>query len=414
MKGLLRKIVKENVVTLVFLVLCVAGFFASGQTFSYVLSEVANRLFRNFGLVFSLVIPVIAGIGLNFGIVLGAMAAQAGYIFVTHWRLQGILAVVAATLICTPLAILFGWLLGKLFNKTKGQEMITGMITGYFANGLYQMFFLVLIGTLIPMTDDRIMIYTGVGIKDTLKLEDSVINSLDNILKIRLDRLSAPLFAIGAVSLAYLIWKNNKEKLPGYRNKSMIYALYSAGLVLLMAVCSFNGSVAFALKFTNVPVLPLILMLLFGIMVNAILNTKLGQDFRAIGTNMKVAAASGIDVDKTRIIAIILSTIMASWGQIIFLQNIGNFTTYSSHEKVGLYAVAAILVGGASTKKATVKQCVIGIILFHTLFVIAPLAGKALLNDAAYGEYFREGISYGVITLSLVLHISGRGKKKKA
>lgn len=58
--------------------------------------------------------------------------------------------------------------------------------------------------------------------------------------------------------------------------------------------------------------------------VNAILKTKLGQDFRAIGMNMKVAAASGIDVDKTRIIAIILSTIMASWGQIIFLQNIGN------------------------------------------------------------------------------------------
>ena len=414
MKELLRKIVRENVVTLVFLVLCVAGFFASGQTFSYVLSEVANRLFRNFGLVFSLVIPVIAGIGLNFGIVLGAMAAQAGYIFVTHWRIQGLLAIGAATLICTPLAILFGWLLGKLFNKTKGQEMITGMITGYFANGLYQMFFLVLIGTLIPMTDDRIVIYTGVGIKDTLKLEDSVINSLDNVLKIRLDRLSVPLFAIGALMLAYLIWKNNKEKLPGYKNKRTIYTLYGIGLIFLIVVCYFHESVSFALKFTNVPILPLVLMVLFGIMVNSILNTKLGQDFRAIGTNMKVAAASGIDVDKTRIIAIILSTIMASWGQIIFLQNIGNFTTYSSHEKVGLYAVAAILVGGASTKKATVKQCVIGIILFHTLFVIAPLAGKALLNDAAYGEYFREAISYGVITLSLVLHISGRGKKKRA
>ena len=175
-----------------------------------------------------------------------------------------------------------------------------------------------------------------------------------------------------------------------------------------------NKQVAFAMKFTSVPVVPLILMVLFGLIVNAILKTKLGQDFRAIGMNMKVAAASGIDVDKTRIIAIILSTIMASWGQIIFLQNIGNFTTYSSHEKVGLFAVAAILVGGASTKKATVKQGIIGIILFHTLFVIAPLAGKALLNDAAYGEYFREAISYGVITLSLVLHISGRGKRKTA
>ena len=36
------------------------------------------------------------------------------------------------------------------------------MITGFFADGLYQMFFLVLIGTLIPMTDDRIVTYTGV------------------------------------------------------------------------------------------------------------------------------------------------------------------------------------------------------------------------------------------------------------
>ena len=127
--------------TLVFIVLCVLGFIASGQTFSYVFSEVSNRLFRNFGLVFSLVIPVIAGIGLNFGIVLGAMAAQAAFIFVTHWRVQGVLALVLVALISTPLAIVLGWLLGRLFNKTKGQEMITGMITGFFANGIYQLFF---------------------------------------------------------------------------------------------------------------------------------------------------------------------------------------------------------------------------------------------------------------------------------
>ncbi|MEI3168707.1 MAG: hypothetical protein V8S58_12765 [Lachnospiraceae bacterium] len=85
-----------------------------------------HELFRNFGLAFSLIIPVIAGIGLNFGIVLGAMAAQAGYIFVTHWRIQGLMAIVGAVLICTPLSILFGWLLGKLFNRQKAQDMITG------------------------------------------------------------------------------------------------------------------------------------------------------------------------------------------------------------------------------------------------------------------------------------------------
>ena len=119
MTGQIKKIWKENVVTLVFIVLCLLGFAASGQTFSYVFSEVSSRLFRNFGLVFSLVIPVIAGIGLNFGIVLGAMAAQAAFIFVTHWRFQGVAALVLVALISTPLSILFGWLLGKLFNKNR-------------------------------------------------------------------------------------------------------------------------------------------------------------------------------------------------------------------------------------------------------------------------------------------------------
>lgn len=413
MTGQIKKIWKENVVTLVFIVLCLLGFAASGQTFSYVFSEVSSRLFRNFGLVFSLVIPVIAGIGLNFGIVLGAMAAQAAFIFVTHWRFQGVAALVLVALISTLLSILFGWLLGKLFNKTKGQEMITGMITGFFANGIYQLFFLVLIGTLIPMKDDRIMIYNGIGIKDTLKFEDSVANALDNIWKVSLDRIYWVFVLLGMVCLGILIWKTREEKAPGYRNRLAVYGAWEAALLVVLALCLWNGDVQMAMKFTSIPMVPLILMVLMGLMVNIVLKTKLGQDFRAIGTSQKVAAASGIDVDRTRIVAIILSTILAAWGQIIFLQNIGNFNTYSSHEKVSLFAVAAILVGGASTRKATVKQCIIGIILFHTLFVIAPLAGKALLNDAAYGEYFREAISYGVITLSLVLHISSRKKGKR-
>lgn len=413
MTGQMKKILKENIVTLVFIVLCLLGFIASGQTFSYVFSEVSNRLFRNFGLVFSLVIPVIAGIGLNFGIVLGAMAAQAAFIFVTHWRIQGVAALILVVLISTPLSIFFGWLLGKLFNKTKGQEMITGMITGFFANGIYQLFFLVLIGTLIPMKDDRIMIYNGIGIKDTLKFEDSVANALDNIWKVRLDKIYWVFVLTGMVCLGIRIWKAWREQAPGYRNRLAVYGAWEAALLVILALCLCNGDVQMALKFTSIPMVPLILMVLMGLMVNVVLKTKLGQDFRAIGTSQKVAAASGIDVDRTRIVAIILSTILAAWGQIIFLQNIGNFNTYSSHEKVSLFAVAAILVGGASTKKATVKQCIIGIILFHTLFVIAPLAGKALLNDAAYGEYFREAISYGVITLSLVLHISSRKKGRR-
>ena len=145
----------------------------------------------------------------------------------------------------------------------------------------------------------------------------------------------------------------------------------------------------------------------------AIMRTRLGQQFRAVGQNMTVANASGINVDKVRVIAIMISTVLAAWGQLIFVQNFGVFQTYGAHEQVGLYAGAAILVGGASIVRATNAQAILGCILFHTLFIVAPAAGNPLFGDAGIGEYFRVFISYGVIALALVLHGLRSMKAKK-
>lgn len=400
----------KHIVTIVFIILCTVGFIASGQSFSYIFSEVGARFFRNFGLVFALIIPVVAGVGLNFGIVLGAMAAQTSLIIVTYYNIQGTAALMIAGLISVPLATLLGWLLAQLFNRTKGQEMITGMIAGYFANGIYQLIFMVFVGTIIPISGERIISYTGIGIIDTLRLEKSVAGALDNIFKIKTTWLAYGVIFFYA--LAFLGWYWHQIKVDGNKKRAGIHTACYLGLLLIAAlVCTFNKSVSAALGFTKIPVVPLLLTALFGLTISFILQTKLGQDFRAAGMDLNIAAAAGINVNRTRTVAIIISTIFAAFGQIIFLQNIGNFTTYSSHEKVGLFAVASILVGGASIRKATVKQAVIGTLLFHTLFVIAPLAGKSLLNDAAYGEYFREAISYGVIAIALVLHITGHRKK---
>ena len=145
----------------------------------------------------------------------------------------------------------------------------------------------------------------------------------------------------------------------------------------------------------------------------ALMRTRLGQQFRAVGQNRTVANAAGINVDKVRIIAITISTVLAGWGQLIFVQNLGAFQTYGAHEQVGLYAGAAILVGGASVARATNTQAILGTILFHMLFILAPAAAKNLFGDAAIGEYFRVFICYGVIALALVMHAwSGATKKK--
>lgn len=80
---------------------------------------------------------------------------------------------------------------------------------------------------------------------------------------------------------------------------------------------------------------------------------------------------------------------------------------------MGLYAGAAILVGGASIRRATNGQALLGCILFHLLFIVTPPAAKNLFGDAAIGEYFRVFISYGVIALALVMHAWSSIQKKR-
>ena len=130
---------------------------------------------------------------------------------------------------------------------------------------------------------------------------------------------------------------------------------------------------------------------------------KLKGAFKKDGI-VTAANASGINVDRTRIIAMIFSTVLASWGQLIFLQNVGTLSTYGAHTQVGQFAIAALLVGGASVQKATNKQALLGIVLFHTLFIVSPLAGKELFGDPVIGEYFRVFVSYGVIAMALAMH----------
>ena len=67
----------------------------------------------NLILVLSLIIPVISGMGLNFGIVLGAMAGQIGLIVIMNYNIGGIGGLFLALLLSTPVAIFFGYLVGK-------------------------------------------------------------------------------------------------------------------------------------------------------------------------------------------------------------------------------------------------------------------------------------------------------------
>ncbi|WP_346962096.1 ABC transporter permease [Clostridium sp.] len=397
--GKAKEYIFNNMVTILFVILCLVGLSLSGQPISLVLNELVIRIARNSFLVLALIIPVIAGMGLNFGIVIGAMAAQIIIIAVTHWGIVGVPGFLLCVVLTTPLAIIFGYFTGKLLNKTKGQEMITSMILGFFANGLYQLLFLFLIGTLIPMNNPVLMISGGVGIKNTVDLTGGIKYALDNIFNRSLYYVVYNMALIALViCIALIIYSviKKKKNLKGLIIKAIISLVVFVG-------CQIN-SVAILLNYVGVPIVTMLVIAALCVFNILIFKTKLGQDFRTVGQNPVVANASGINVDKTRIKAIVISTVLAAWGQLIFLQNIGTLNTYGSHEQVGMFAIAAILIGGATVSRATNKQAILGVILFHTLFIVSPTAGKNLFNNAQIGEYFRVFVAYGVICVSLVLY----------
>jgi len=160
----------------------------------------------------------------------------------------------------------------------------------------------------------------------------------------------------------------------------------------------------------KIPLLSYLIIIALCFFIVWFRKTKLGQDMRAIGQNQAVSLASGIAVERTRIISIVISTVLACIGQIIFLQNMGNMSTYNAHDQTGFFAAAAILVGGASVNKASIRNVFIGIILLHFLYIVTPMAGQHLFDSAMIGEYFRQFSGYAAIALSLVMHAARNQK----
>ena len=333
-----------------FIIICAVFIPISGFSFNYLLNEIITRMGRNIFLILSLLIPIMAGMGLNFGMTLGAMAGQIGLILVADWQIWGIPGIILAMIVSIPISVGLGLLCGKILNMAKGREMVTGYITSYFFNGIYQMVVLYMMGAVIPILHSSIKLPRGYGIRNTVSLLN-MRQSLDNLLAIRI-----------------------------------------AGV--------------------KIPMLTFIIIALMCLVILWFRRTKLGQDMRAVGQDMQVARDAGINVERTRIISIVLSTVLAGFGMIIYLQNMGNLSTYSSHTQIGMFCIAALLVGGASVERASIGNVFLGVILFHTMFIVAPQAGAKITGDSMIGEYFRVFVSYGVITIALIMYETRKRRSK--
>ena len=171
-----------------------------------------------------------------------------------------------------------------------------------------------------------------------------------------------------------------------YKNPSIVMAYTGVGLRNVFALDKFYANVlSDFLKIDLNPiginlVIPtgsLLFIALLAVGIWAFFHTKTGTAMTAVGSNPAFARASGINVDRVRMLSVILSTWLGAVGVLVYQQGFGFAQLYTAPYNLTMPAVAAILIGGASVNKASIGNVIIGTILFQGLVTMTPKIGRA-------------------------------------
>ncbi|BFL46450.1 hypothetical protein [Lactonifactor longoviformis] len=404
--GVLRitKILKDNIVVLFFLVFTIFMVINAGSPMVSWGLDASSRFFRNILLITALILPIMSGVGLNFGITLGAMAAQLALVLIMILQIDSQpLSIVYWAVLTVIISIVCGKLLALLFNKTKGHEMIAGLLVGFFANGIYEFLLMVLCGDILKIDVNGLVVKKGEAIKATVSVSDGLTGVLDNAFPIAYYYIA---YLILIIAVVYFLGKLVWTVLKGDTGQKKAQAVQTvAGIVISTAIfifCMYNEGVKRFLLKVDFPFVTAVISLLVILAVRRIMRSKLGHDFISVRNDMHIAASVGINVDKSRTMSIILSTIIAGLGEMFYIQNLGTMNTYIMHNTVAIYAIAAILIGGATVRSANIKNVLIGNILFQIIYTCAPNAAKALMGSSQIGEYFRVFFCYAIIAFAIV------------
>ena len=132
----------------------------------------------------------------------------------------------------------------------------------------------------------------------------------------------------------------------------------------------------------------------------AFLHTKTGTAMTAVGSNATFAKAAGINVDKIRLLSVVMSTWLGAIGILVYQQGFGFIQLYMAPFNMALPAVSAILIGGASVNKATITNVVIGTILFQGIVTMTPTVMNNMIH-MDISEVLRMVVSNGMILYAL-------------
>ena len=311
----------------------------NNQSLPVMLSDGLRR-FGRWGVLTLAMVPAIkSGTGPNFALPIGIVCGLLGLVCAIVMGFEGSGWFVVSVVLAIFFAVLLGYLYGKLLNAVKGSEMAIATYSGFSITVLFCIVWLI-----FPFRDPRITwpLGRGIGLRQIIQLDQ--IRS-DQIL----DRFLA--FEIFGVNIP-------------------------TGMLLFFFVCCF--------------------------MVWLFTRSKKGIAITAAGTNPVFASAAGLDVDKGRIEANIISTVLGALGIIVYAQSFGFAQLYMDPLMMAFPAVAAILIGGATVSKAKVSNAIVGALIFQGLMATTMPVANELFAGTDLSETLRMIIQNGVILYALM------------
>ena len=126
-----------------------------------------------------------------------------------------------------------------------------------------------------------------------------------------------------------------------------------------------------------VPV-PFLVMLVIAGLAGVLLNwTIYGRYLLALGRNESAARYSGVNTDRMKILAYVISSLLACLGGILFALDVNSIQPASLGEFYELYAIAAAVLGGCSLRggEGSILGVLIGAALLRVLYNAINILG---------------------------------------
>ncbi len=207
-------------------------------------------------------------------------------------------------------------------------------------------------------------------------------------------------FGFSIVSLMCIFWL-----IAPFKNEKLVWAMGGTGLRVTLTLeetfgAVLNNFLSFKIGGVTIPTGLLLFFALCAGLVYLYTNTKTGTAMRVSGASEKFALSNGLNVDRYRILGMVISTVLAAVGIIIYSQSFGFLQLYNAPLYVSMPAAASILIGGATLQKARISHVIIGTILFQGLLVVALPVINAV-SEGSMAEIIRIVISNGIILYAL-------------